>query len=90
MKAFFTSGILDIDNNAAERVVKLCVLGRENWLFPNNPKDAISSAIIYSIIKAAKASGLVIEKYLIYLFDELPKNRNQRYGAFEKLYTLVF
>ena len=63
MKAFFTNGILDIDNNAAERAVKLFVIGRKNWLFSNTSKGAKSSAIIYSIIETAKANSLVVEKY---------------------------
>ena len=77
MKAFFTNGILDIDNNAAERAVKLFVIGRKNWLFSNTPKGARSSAIIYSIIETAKANGLVVEKYLLYLFDELSKTESR-------------
>ena len=63
MKAFFTDGILEIDNNAAERAVKLFVIGRKNWLFSNTSKGAKSSAIIYSIIETAKANSLVVEKY---------------------------
>lgn len=63
MKVFFTNGILEIDNNAAERAVKLFVIGRKNWLFSNTPKCAKSSAIIYSIIETAKANSLVVEKY---------------------------
>lgn len=63
MKVFFTNGILEIDNNAAERAVKLFVIGRKNWLFSNTSKGAKSSAIIYSIIETAKANSLVVEKY---------------------------
>lgn len=77
MKAFFTNGSLEIDNNAAERAVKLFVIGRKNWLFSNTPKGARSSAIIYSIIETAKANGLAVEKYLIYLFDVLSKTENR-------------
>ena len=77
MKVFFTNGILEIDNNAAERAVKLFVIGRKNWLFSNTPKGAKSSAIIYSIIETAKANSLVVEKYLIYLFDILSKTENR-------------
>ena len=77
MKAFFTDGSLDIDNNAAERAVKLFVIGRKNWLFSNTPKGARSSAIIYSVVETAKANGLAVEKYLIYLFDVLSKTENR-------------
>ena len=77
MKAFFTDGSLNIDNNAAKRAIKLFVIGRKNWLFSNTPKGARSSAIIYSIIETAKANGLAVEKYLIYLFDVLSKTENR-------------
>ena len=49
----------------------------QNWLFSNTPKGARSSAIIYSIIETAKANGLAVEKYLIYLFDMLSKTENR-------------
>lgn len=68
MKTFFTDGSLEIDNNSAERAVKLFVIGRKNWLFSNTPKGARSSAILYSIIETAKANNLAIEKYLIYSY----------------------
>lgn len=73
MNILLTNGCLEIDNNAAERAVKAFVVGRKNWLFFNTPKGARSSAIIYSIIETAKANGLAVEKYLIYLFDMLSK-----------------
>ncbi|ETJ35544.1 ISPsy5, transposase, partial [human gut metagenome] len=60
-----------------ERAVKLFVIGRKNWLFSNTPKGARSSAIIYSIVETAKANGLAVEKYLIYLFDVLSKTENR-------------
>lgn len=75
MKAFFTDGSLDIDNNVAERAVKLFIIGIKKWLFSNAPKGA--RAIIYSVIETAKANGLAVEKYLIYLFDMLSKTENR-------------
>ncbi len=85
MKTFFTDGSLDIDNNAAERAVKLFVIGRKNWLFSNTPKGARSSAIIYSVVETAKANGLAVEKYLIYLFDVLSKTENFNTTTVKKL-----
>jgi transposase len=64
-------GFLEVDNNAAERAIKPFVIGRKNFLFANTAKGAISSANIYSIIETAKANKLVVERYLIYLFDNL-------------------
>jgi transposase len=64
-------GSLEVDNNAAERAIKPFVIGRKNFLFANTAKGAISSANIYSIVETAKANNLVVERYLVYLFDNL-------------------
>lgn len=64
-------GHLEIDNNAAERVIKPFVIGRKNWLFCKNQKGAHASATIYSIIETAKANNLIAESYLVYLFDKM-------------------
>lgn len=37
----------------------------------NTPKGARSSATIYSVVETAKANGLIVEKYLVYLMDVL-------------------
>ncbi|WDC83344.1 transposase [Caloramator sp. mosi_1] len=65
--------VFEVDNNAAERAIKPFVIGRKNFLFANTAKGATASSIIYSIIETAKANNLVVEKYLIYLFDNLSK-----------------
>lgn len=73
MKTFLLDGSLEIDNNGAERAIKPFVIGRKNWLFSNTAKGARASASIYSIIETAKANGLIVEKYLVYLFNMLSK-----------------
>ncbi|GFR36608.1 IS66 family transposase [Thermobrachium celere] len=73
LKNVLLDGSLEIDNNAAERAIKPFVIGRKNFLFANTAKGATASSIIYSIIETAKANNLVVEKYLIYLFDNLSK-----------------
>jgi transposase len=37
----------------------------------NTPKGARSSAVIYRVVETAKANGLIVEKYLVYLMDVL-------------------
>ncbi len=64
---------MEVNNNAAERAIKPFVIGRKNFLFANAAKGATSSANIYSIIETAKANNLVVERYLVYLFDNLSK-----------------
>ena len=43
-----------MDNNRAEHSIKPFVIGRKNFLFPNTPRGAKSSAIIYATIETAK------------------------------------
>ena len=43
----------------------------------NTPKGARASATIYSLVKTAKANGLVVEKYLVYLMDVLSNLENK-------------
>lgn len=73
LKNILLDGYLEVDNNAAEREIKPFVIGRKNFLFANTAKGAACSANLYSIIETAKANKLVIERYLVYLFDNLIK-----------------
>jgi transposase len=51
-------------------------VGRKKWLFSNSPKGAKTSAIVYSLIETAKANNLDLERYLKYLFEQLPNTAN--------------
>ena len=72
-----TDGSLEIDNNSAGRSIKPFVIGRKNWLMCNTPRGARASATIYSVVETAKANGLVVEKYLVYLMDVLSNLENK-------------
>jgi transposase len=65
-------GRLDIDNNAAERVIRPFVIGRNNWLFSDSANGAEASARLYSLILTAKANGHEPYRYLCHVFKELP------------------
>ncbi|MCT4543149.1 MAG: IS66 family transposase [Vallitalea sp.] len=73
LKNVLLDGCLEVDNNSAERAIKPFVIGRKNFLFANTAKGAKSSTHIYSIVETAKANKLVVERYLVYLFDNLSK-----------------
>ena len=72
LERFLLDGRLEIDNNRAERSIKIFVIGRKNWLFSNSQKGATASAVIYSIIETAKENELSPFFYLTYLFEQLP------------------
>lgn len=73
LKNVLLDGSLEVDNNAAERAIKPFVIGRKNFLFANTAKGATASSHLYSIVETAKANNLVVERYLVYLFDNLLK-----------------
>lgn len=72
LTTFTQDGMLELDNNRAERTVKPFVIGRKNWLFANTPKGARASAVIYSVVETAKENGLNPLAYLTYIFEQLP------------------
>jgi hypothetical protein len=57
-------GFLNIDNNAAERALKLIALGRKNWLFVQNDRFGKAYATLYSLIASAQRHGLDPQAYL--------------------------
>ena len=57
-------GRLEIDNNAAERALRVVALGRKNYLFAGSDAGGERSAAIYSLIGTAKLNGLDPETYL--------------------------
>jgi hypothetical protein len=57
-------GRLEIDNNAAERALRVVALGRKNFLFAGSDGGGESAAAIYSLIGSAKLNGIDPESYL--------------------------
>ena len=57
-------GRLEIDNNAAERALRVVVLGRKNYLFAGSDAGGERAAAIYSLLGSAKLNGIDPESYL--------------------------
>ena len=57
-------GRLEIDNNAAERALRVVALGRKNYLFAGSDLGGERAASIYSLVGSAKLNGLDPEAYL--------------------------
>jgi transposase len=70
---YTSNGVLNIDNNFAERQIKPFVVGRKNWLFHGSSGSAKASANIFSLIESAKLYNLKIFDYLKYVFENIPK-----------------
>jgi transposase len=61
---YVDDGRLEIDNNAAERALRVVALGRKNYLFAGSDRGGERAAAIYSLIGTAKLNGLDPEAYL--------------------------
>ena len=71
-------GQLEIDNNAAERALRVVALGRKNYLFAGSNAGGERAAAIYSLLGSAKLNGLDPEFYLHHVLDRIadhPINR---------------
>jgi transposase len=61
---FCDDGSIEIDNNAAERALRVVALGRKNFLFAGSDGGGESAAAIYSLLGSAKLNGIDPESYL--------------------------
>ena len=69
---FLDHGIVLLDNNCAENVIRFFVIGRKNWIFSTSQRGAKASANIYSLIQTARANEIEPFEYLKKVFTDLP------------------
>lgn len=68
------NGNLEIDNNAAERALRVVALGRKNYLFAGSDAGGERAANIYTLIGTAKLNGINPEAYLRLVLDRIAEH----------------
>ena len=68
---YVDDGQLEIDNNAAERALRVVALGRKNFLFAGSDAGGERAAAIYSLLGSAKLNGLDPEIYLQHVLERI-------------------
>ena len=61
---YVVEGLLEIDNNSAERALRAVAIGRKNYLFMGADSGGQRAASLYSLIGTAKLNGLDPAFYL--------------------------
>lgn len=61
---YVDDGRIEMDNNAAERALRVVALGRKNFLFAGSDSGGHSAAAIYSLLGSAALNGVEPMAYL--------------------------
>jgi hypothetical protein len=72
LRRYCEDGDLNIDNNIAERTVKICAIGRKNWLFVASEAGGRRAAILFSFTASCKANQVEPFAYLRDVLERLP------------------
>lgn len=75
---YLDNGVIEIDNNAAERALRSVALGRKNYLFAGSDAGGERAAAIYSLTGTAKLNGLDPEAYLRYVLTHIATHPMKR------------
>ena len=72
MRPYLANGILELDNNAAERGMRAIALGRKNYLFVGSEAGGKAAAIAYTLIETAKLNGVDPHAWLADTLARIP------------------
>ena len=72
LSPYLEHGILELDNNTAERSMRAIALGRKNYLFLGSEAGGKSAAIAYTLIETAKLNGVDPQAWLADTLARLP------------------
>ena len=78
MRPYLDHGILEIDNNTAERAMRPVALGRKNYLFVGSQTGGKSAAIAYTLIETAKLNGVDPQAWLADTLARKPQDQPDR------------
>ena len=75
LRPYLEHGILEIDNNTAERGMRAIALGRKNYLFLGSETGGRAAAIAYTLIETAKLNGVDPHAWLADTLARIPDYR---------------
>ncbi|MBL4557762.1 MAG: transposase [Rhodobacteraceae bacterium] len=78
LRPYLDHGILELDNNAAERGMRAVALGRKNDLFVGSEAGGKAAAIAYTLIETAKLNAVDPHAWLADTLARIPTTRSPR------------
>ena len=78
---YLDDGHCVIDNNAAERALRVVAIGRKNWMFAGSESGGRAAVIFYTLIESAKAQGHNPRQYLEDVLRRLPSTLDKNIHA---------
>ena len=78
LRPYLDHGILEIDNNTAERAMRPVALGRKNYLFVGSQTGGKSAAIADTLIETAKLNGVDPQAWLADTLARIPDHKINR------------
>ena len=72
LRPYLDNGILELDNNAAERGMRAVALGRKNYLFVGSEGGGKATAIAYTLIETAKLNAVDPHAWLADTLARIP------------------
>ena len=75
---YLKDGMLEIDNNLVENIIRPVALGRKNYLFAGSHQSAQRAAMIYSLLAICNKEGVNPYQWLKYVFDHIMDTNIQK------------
>ena len=72
LRQYLHHGILELDNNAAERGMRAIAIGRKNYLFVGSEAGGKAAAIAYTLIETAKLNAVDPNAWLADTLAQIP------------------
>ncbi|WP_269451024.1 IS66 family transposase [Phaeobacter inhibens] len=78
LRPYLEHGILELDNNSAERAMKPIAIGRKNYLFVGSEGGGKAAAITYTLIETAKMNGVDPQAWLTWVLAQIAGHKITR------------
>ncbi len=76
-----SQGVLEIDTNLVENMIRPTKLGMKNWMFFGSLEAGTNNALIYTLLANCRAQNLDPEDYLVEVIKRLPHDATPEQAA---------